>query len=453
MARHRRRRPRRRTRASWSSPATDRDRPLSSLRDAPSHRLPETLAGAGRRRAAGRTRGALPRPATGRSSPPRRLDAWGRAGVLEPSAASALREVAAHPEWLRLEGRTVAVLGAGAEMGPLGPLLRWGATVAAVDLPTPAIWERVLGTARAGAGRLLVPVAPGTRDAGARPAGRGAGDRRVAGRARRQPRPRQLPLRRRRHARPGLGCRRRTRLAASSARGPTPRSPSWPPPPTRSWSRTTRSSTPTGPTRSGRAWRSCVGRPLRWASRGRLLHRQYSPGADLGIADCLVAATRSQLRPGQAHPALACVRRSRRGPQVSFHVAPSTRTRSVVKNRALAAAFAGAHRFGVEVFDPSTSNTLMAALLVHDLMSEPVSPRTSLAGRGVRRRARRSVARAVRAAQRPGAGRRARVRQRPRLATQKASVLLDHYLAVADDIERVALPDVDEGARRQVQPL
>jgi hypothetical protein len=42
----------------------------------------------------------------------------------------------------------------------------------------------------------------------------------------------------------------------------------------------------------------------------------------------------------------------------------------VVKNRALAAAFAGAHRFGVEVFDPSTSNTLMAALLVHDLMSD-----------------------------------------------------------------------------------
>jgi hypothetical protein len=38
-----------------------------------------------------------------------------------------------------------------------------------------------------------------------------------------------------------------------------------------------------------------------------------------------------------------------------------------VKNRALAAAYAGAHRFGVEVFEPGTANTLMAALLVHDL--------------------------------------------------------------------------------------
>jgi len=52
---------------------------------------------------------------------------------------------------------------------------------------------------------------------------------------------------------------------------------------------------------------------------------------------------------------------------VSFKIAPPTRTRSVVKNRALAAAYAGAHRFGVEVFDPGTANTLMAALLVHDL--------------------------------------------------------------------------------------
>ena len=52
---------------------------------------------------------------------------------------------------------------------------------------------------------------------------------------------------------------------------------------------------------------------------------------------------------------------------MSFKIAPPTRTRSVVKNRALAAAYAGAHRFGVEVFDPGTANTLMAALLVHDL--------------------------------------------------------------------------------------
>jgi hypothetical protein len=55
------------------------------------------------------------------------------------------------------------------------------------------------------------------------------------------------------------------------------------------------------------------------------------------------------------------------GTPVSLNLAPATRTQSVVKNRALAAAYAGAGRFGVEVFEPATSTTLMAALLVHDL--------------------------------------------------------------------------------------
>ena len=61
---------------------------------------------------------------------------------------------------------TVAVLGAGAEMGPLPSLLRWGARVAAVDLARPEIWERLLPTRR-GLRRLAAscPVAPGRRRA------------------------------------------------------------------------------------------------------------------------------------------------------------------------------------------------------------------------------------------------------------------------------------------------
>jgi hypothetical protein len=51
----------------------------------------------------------------------------------------------------------------------------------------------------------------------------------------------------------------------------------------------------------------------------------------------------------------------------AVHVAPPTRTRSVLKNRVLAAAYAGAPMFGIETFEPATSRTLMAALLVHDL--------------------------------------------------------------------------------------
>ena len=59
------------------------------------------------------------------------------------------------------------------------------------------------------------------------------------------------------------------------------------------------------------------------------------------------------------------------GVAVWFHVAPATWTRSVTKNRALAAAYGGAGRFGIEVFAPETTRTLMAALLVHDLHQPP----------------------------------------------------------------------------------
>jgi hypothetical protein len=50
-----------------------------------------------------------------------------------------------------------------------------------------------------------------------------------------------------------------------------------------------------------------------------------------------------------------------------MNVAPPSRTRSVMKNRALAAAYAGGHRFGVGVFEPATCEVVMAALLIHDL--------------------------------------------------------------------------------------
>src|SRR3984885_1682237 len=89
----------------------------------------------------------------------RRLGTWVDSGVIAPSCADAVRTVTAHPEWLGLPGRTVALLGAGAEVGPLPALLSWGAQVIAIDLPRPPIWEQLLDTARRSGGTLLVPVA------------------------------------------------------------------------------------------------------------------------------------------------------------------------------------------------------------------------------------------------------------------------------------------------------
>ena len=137
----------------------------------------------------------------------------------------------------------------------------------------------------------------------------------------------------------------------------------------------------------------------RWDTRGlsgllqsplRLL-RQFEPnypaiyadarGREFGINDSLVP---------QQGPNYALAKRLQRwralvarsaGTPVSVNVAPATRTASVVRNRALAAAYAGAGRFGVEVFEPATSTALMAALLVHDLRNPAAAanPGTPLA--------------------------------------------------------------------------
>jgi hypothetical protein len=300
------------------------------------------------------------------------LATWERAGVLEPSAAEALREVADHPQWLRVEGHTVAVLGAGAEMGPLRPLLSWGATVAAVDLATPAIWERVLGFANDAAGRLLVPISAASSENLAADAGAdllvdvpavadwlGSLDGR-------------LVVGNYLYADGGAHVRVSVAADVLGTRVATARPDTvlaFLATPTDAFAVPHDAVTQANRAydeRSGAA--KAVERPLRWLSRGRLLHRAYPPDADLGIGDCLVPAQGPSYALAKRVQRWRATSARRDGRQVSFHVAPSTRTRSVLKNRALAAAFAGAHRFGVEVFDPDTSNTLMAGLLVHDLV-------------------------------------------------------------------------------------
>ncbi|MDV2436983.1 MaoC family dehydratase [Actinotignum sanguinis] len=60
------------------------------------------------------------------------LARWEEQGRVQPGVLAALTEVVHHPEMMRLEGRTVAVLGAGAELSPAPTLLATGAQVAGV---------------------------------------------------------------------------------------------------------------------------------------------------------------------------------------------------------------------------------------------------------------------------------------------------------------------------------
>jgi hypothetical protein len=302
----------------------------------------------------------------------RQLDAWTERGIVEPSCAEAVRQVAANPDWLELSDLQVVVLGAGAEMGPVHSLLRWGGDVVAVDLPRRPIWERLRGIAKRYAGHLRVPVR-GDGDlldrAGADllhdlPAVarwlEGIQGRLVIGNYAYADGATHVRVATAADALTAHLLRQRPDAALSFLATPTD----------------VYAVPGEAVEHSRQAYqrRAPLTRPVRWLTAGRLLRRNYPPGADPGIIDCLVP---------QQGPNYALAKRVHRwraateraaGRTVSLTVAPMTRTRSVLKNRVLAAAYAGAHVFGAEVFEPATSNTLMAALLVHELRN-PVPPR------------------------------------------------------------------------------
>ena len=304
----------------------------------------------------------------------RRVEKWVRAGVVEPSVAEALDLVLENPEWLRLEGHTVAVLGAGAEMGPLPSLMRWGATVAAVDLDRPELWERVLTLAKDGAGRLIAPVHQGRDGALHEVAGANLLQDVPAVQQWLRDQPGTLVLGNYVYADGATNLRLSTAVDELTTRLQREREDlalGFLATPTDVFAVPGEAVAESTAAYDGRPGRSkAMGRPLRTLSGGRLLRRQYAPGSDPGINDSQVPQQGPNYSLAKrVHRWRATVARAE-GSTVSMNIAPPTRTRSVVKNRALAAAYAGAHRFGVEVFDPSTSNVLMAALLVHDLHTD-----------------------------------------------------------------------------------
>ncbi len=297
------------------------------------------------------------------------LARWQDDGIVEPSFVEAVGEVVDHPEWLAVGGRTVALLGAGAEMSPLGPLCAWGADVLAVDVPATPVWDRVRGIAEGGAGTVTYPVENGVP--GADLVGR-TGDVLAWLRQVREARGGGLVVGMHAYADGGAHVRVTAAVDAMLSRltdEDATTALAYLATPTDAFvvpSEVVEASTAAY---EGRGAVRLVQAPLRVVSRGRLFLPNYETALPdgSGVADILVP---------QQGPNYAMAKRIQRwrgivaedaGQPVSFNVAPATWTRSVTKNRLLAAAYAGAHRFGVEIFAPDTTRTLMAALLVRDL--------------------------------------------------------------------------------------
>jgi hypothetical protein len=308
----------------------------------------------------------------------RQVDTWVARGTFEPSCGQALHRVLDSPDWLDVGDRSFALLGAGAEMGPLEPLLRWGAHVVAVDVPKERIWDRLRRRALVGAGTLTLPLSDQgagvdllTQTPELATFLRGAAD--------------GLPLTIGSYAYAD-GARHvqvahasdslvelllRERPGTSYAELATPTDAFAVPQDVvedsrRRW--------------AGRGWRSAAQAPARLATRGALYASAYDTdvvrddGTPIGIADVLVPQQGPNYTLAKRLQRWRATAAQAEGHLVSANVAPATRTRSVTKNRLLAAAYAGAGRFGVEVFAPQTSRVLMAALLVHDLRAAAPVP-------------------------------------------------------------------------------
>ena len=318
---------------------------------------------------------------------------WQQRGIIEPGAAEALARCVAHPEWFDLSDRTLVLLGAASEAGPLRWLMRWRATVVAVDVARAGTWHRLETEARQGNGVLMAPVHQATDANSSATAGPMPGvdllrdAPAVAAWLQTLQRPLDIAalayLDGERHVRVVLAMDMVMQaLCAADAR-----------------TSLAFLATPTDVFAVPRAVEdgalaAFAGRPL--SSRllqgllalatGRRFFQPNTASASgkrgaYGVTDSLVLqqgpnyALAKRLQQWRALVARAA------GHRVSLNVAPSTTTSSVVKNPALAAGFAGADSFGVEVFEPATTNALMAALWVHDLRypGAAANPATPLA--------------------------------------------------------------------------
>lgn len=312
----------------------------------------------------------------------RQIDDWCSRGVIEPSCAAALHAARTHPEWFDLSDRHIVLLGAGSEAGPLGRFASWRANVVAVDLARGPTWKRIAETMLAGNGTLTAPVAAGTAlggDAGI--------DLMLAGADLVTQAPQVAAWLASLGAALDVGCiayadgEKHVRLtlamdaiAQALCRADARTTLAWMATPTDVFAvPEALAAAVIGAYEHRGVLRRLAQAGLRAGSGGRSFapHVEQlidSPdGSRRGVVDALVVEQGPNYALAKRLQQWRAIVARDAGHAVSIRVAPSTTTASVVSNPALAAGFRGARAFDVEVFEPETTNALMAALWVHDL--------------------------------------------------------------------------------------
>ncbi len=331
----------------------------------------------------------------------KQIDSWCSKGIIEPSAANALHACATNPDWFDLSDRQLVLMGAGSEAGPLRWLAKWRAQLIAIDINRKPVWEKIAGIVFEGNATMRVPLrheAPNNLEPNSYDWTEFAGADLLT----------QTPaiiawlqqcdgaldiaahayLDGEKHVRVALAmdliqealCRDRASTSLAFMATPTD---VFAVPKEAAQDTINAFKNRSMLTRSSQT-------PLRLAGGDRFFQANIEKLVSLthtngrvneyGVVDSLVLeqgpnyALAKRLQQWRAIVARAA------GHRVSLNIAPSTTTTSVVKNPALAAGFAGADSFGIEVFEPETTNALMAALWVRDLRdpTSAANPQTEL---------------------------------------------------------------------------
>lgn len=322
------------------------------------------------------------------------VELWEQQGIFEPSFGDAVRNVVEHGEWLNLCGMTFVLFGAGSEIAPFETLLNLGASVLAVDLENPNIWERLIRIARKSSGKLMIPLKqPFHPDMPDKELARAAG----ADLACDAPEIRTWLMQFHgpmtigayayadgaRHVRIALAMdaiirdllRHRNNVRIAFLLTP---SDSF--------------AVPNAVVEAAREKRKkkisggLVFGIFRFFSFNHMFvpHSttivQSENGTSYGISDNIIVQQGPGYILAKNIQKWRCLIARSKGIQVSGNVAPATTTRSVFKNRLLAAGYAGLGYFKAEAFAGETTRALMTAALIYDINdpSSAANPKTPL---------------------------------------------------------------------------